>query len=358
MPEVQQTFRGGRLRKPRTRRFQGRVGTLAADDSITMDVRSAKLFTIIAAAGATVVVSRVDSLDARIHGINARLYSAPPPNALTTYTVDWPFIRVTTTGAGCVVRAEGIGERERDAWIPEDLGSSLINWQGPEALETLPLGAASSWPGQGGKPAFTAVTAGSIIDDGGRKTLSTVGASSHHYTFPDSASYVSQQLSFGMAVNLRTGGTLGARLTQGLFNTDVSWILQFATHATSPAFRTLSFLPSSSATDVLSKSNGVHTVLPDTWASVIAVFDGTQSVPKNRLRYWVNGAELPKNEFNDPPTTTRDVARLGFMGRWDGFAAGGFDTAYWRAIIIDKAAWTAQQIADVNRYLRQSFGQL
>jgi hypothetical protein len=256
-------------------------------------------------------------------------------------------------------------EGERDGMVvveggqlfsPVNLGSSLINWQGPEILDAKALGDMATWEGQGGLPDMTAVTAGEVkVVAPGKNTLFLDSVNSEYYSLPDDAGYVTQTMSIGLACQVVSGaGTnKSLRVIQGIFGSDISWGLQFTVNS-NPSLNAVSLLIATTPTDATIDNVAAHAVVFDEWASVIAVFDGT-ATGAARLRYWLDGVELTKNEFTDPPTTTRDSADPVTIGTWDGFGAGGFDHAHMRGLVIDGQAWNTSQIANVTSYLKASY---
>ena len=80
-----------------------RPDQLLAGEAINRDVRGCVGISAIAGAGATVTVSRIDSLDATAHGTGARAVGTVAATTLGTFTVDWAFVRISTAGGPATV---------------------------------------------------------------------------------------------------------------------------------------------------------------------------------------------------------------------------------------------------------------
>ncbi len=75
--------------------------TLAAGQAFVLDARLLRAVRLIAGAGATVTVSRVDSATAGANALAAADNFAVAGGTTTSLPVDWPFYRISTTGSAC-----------------------------------------------------------------------------------------------------------------------------------------------------------------------------------------------------------------------------------------------------------------
>lgn len=84
-------------------RFLRPPTTITAGNQQTFDCNAMKNLTVIAGAGATVTVSRVDALNAVAHTTGAENQFTVAPTTRTVTPVDWPFFLISTAGGSCRV---------------------------------------------------------------------------------------------------------------------------------------------------------------------------------------------------------------------------------------------------------------
>jgi hypothetical protein len=83
--------------------FSQDVIPLASGGSTVVDARGMATLTVIAGAGATVTVSRVDSATAVADSTDTQGNFTVAAGAMTATPVDWPFYRVTSAGGAARV---------------------------------------------------------------------------------------------------------------------------------------------------------------------------------------------------------------------------------------------------------------
>ena len=76
---------------------------LADGEATVEDMRGCVGVSVITGTGATATVSRVDSPTATAHGTGARAVGTVAATTLTSYTVDWPYLRISTAGGPATV---------------------------------------------------------------------------------------------------------------------------------------------------------------------------------------------------------------------------------------------------------------
>lgn len=77
--------------------------TVADGAQICLDASGLRLVTIIAGAGATVTVSRVDAPDASAHTTGTQNSFTVAADTRTATTIDWPFYLISVAGGPCRV---------------------------------------------------------------------------------------------------------------------------------------------------------------------------------------------------------------------------------------------------------------
>lgn len=81
--------------------FGASARSLADGQGVTVDARGMASLTVIAGAGATVTVSRVDTKNADAHTEGEGNSFTVAATERETIPVDWPYYRISTAGGAC-----------------------------------------------------------------------------------------------------------------------------------------------------------------------------------------------------------------------------------------------------------------